>query len=92
MVHKNVQFFSKVVNLFIFTPICENFQWPFPADRWVVPGEPTAWPPRSPDFAPLKLFLWECMKDKAYQPILPTVVDDLSNKIRDNTVTVTPIP
>jgi hypothetical protein len=35
-------------------------------DRWISRGEPTAWPPRSPDLNPLDFCLWEHLKTLVY--------------------------
>lgn len=33
---------------------------------WIGKGDPTAWPPRSPDLTPLDFFLWGFLKNKVF--------------------------
>jgi hypothetical protein len=37
-------------------------------DRWIGRGEPTAWPPRSPDLNPLDFYLWGHLNILVYAP------------------------
>ena len=43
-------------------------------DCWIGRG-PTAWPPRSPDLAPLDFFLWGDVKSLVYETPVVTVED-----------------
>ncbi|KAJ4425580.1 hypothetical protein ANN_27775 [Periplaneta americana] len=49
---------------------------------WIGRGEPLAWPPRSPNFAPNDFFLWERIKDMFYQ-VRPTTREDMKQMIRE---------
>ncbi|KAJ4439237.1 hypothetical protein ANN_07357 [Periplaneta americana] len=49
--------------------------------RWIGRGEPTSWPPRSPDLTPLDFFLWGFLKDQVYLPPLPANLSELRNRI-----------
>jgi hypothetical protein len=46
------------------------------------------WPPRSPDLTPCD-FLWGFVKEAVYVPPLPTILDDLKNRIRAAVKSVT---
>jgi hypothetical protein len=39
-------------------------------DRWIGRGEPTAWPPRSPDLNPLDFYLWGHLKTIVYATLV----------------------
>jgi hypothetical protein len=51
-------------------------------NRWLGRNGPLAWPPRSPDIAPLDFFLWGYVKDKVYATKV-TGVEDQKTRIRD---------
>ena len=45
------------------------------------------WPARSPDLSPLDLFLWGCVKDKAFSTLRPKTLDELKESVFRRTLT-----
>ena len=42
-------------------------------ERWIGPGGPIVWPPRSPEFTPCDFFMWGAIKEMVYE----TPIDDV---------------
>ena len=47
------------------------------------------WPPRSPDLTPLDFYFWGYIKGKVYKPPLPKTIDELKERIKAASQTVT---
>jgi len=57
-------------------------------NRWIGRDDPTPWPPRSPDIAPLDFFLWVYVKDKVFSTPVPDITN-LKARITDAFATIT---
>ncbi|PSN31536.1 hypothetical protein C0J52_26409, partial [Blattella germanica] len=58
-------------------------------DSWIVRGDLTSWPPRSPDLIPLDFFLWGFVKNRVYQTPVADLAD-LRRRIVEVIALVTP--
>jgi hypothetical protein len=77
--------FSTTLHRITSMRMCE-ISWIF---RWKRLAASTSCPPRSPDFSPFDFILWGFLKDHAYQPPLPTHLQELKDKIAEVTATFT---
>jgi len=50
---------------------------------WIGHGGTIAWPPRSPDFTPLDISVWGCVKDRVFVPSLPARLEELRARVTE---------
>jgi hypothetical protein len=60
-------------------------------DRWMWQAAPISWPPPSPGLTPIYFFLCEFIKDHVYEPLLPTHLQKLKDRITTAIATVNQI-
>ncbi|GBM99304.1 hypothetical protein AVEN_258405-1 [Araneus ventricosus] len=72
--------YGNIVREFLYTT--------FP-QRWIGSGAVMAWPPRSPDIAPLDFYLWDYVKQHVYSERINDI-NHLNQRITDVIRSVTP--
>ncbi|XP_035232102.1 ras-related protein Rab-37-like [Stegodyphus dumicola] len=65
--------------------MCDYLNRTFDA-RWIGRGEPTAWPPRSPDLSATGFFLWGTIKEHVYEISVDSGMDFVARIVAAKTV------